>query len=237
MLQREPGRTPQVGVLMAAYNEAPWIETVLRKVAAVAFDTEIIVVDDGSTDATGEILARLARTLPIRVVRHPRNLGKGRAIRSALDVSRAPILLIQDADLEYDPEDYAGLLKPLLEGRAAVVYGSRFLGAHRAIYFWHRVGNWVITMMVNVLFNTSLTDVETGSKAFRREVVQALPLRASRFEFEVELTCKVVRRGHSIFEVPVSYYGRSYSEGKKITWRDGVYALWVIACCRLNPRY
>ena len=229
--------SPQVSVLIAAYNEAPLIETLLRKVCTASLDKEVIVVDDGSTDETGAILSRLERELPIQVIRHPRNLGKGRAIRSALARSRGRILLIQDADLEYDPEDYPVLLKPLLERRATVVYGSRFLGAHRASYFWHRLGNWVITTLVNVLFNTSLTDVETGCKAFRREAVEDFPLRASRFEFEAEVTCKVVRHGQTIFEVPVSYYGRSYAEGKKITWRDGVHALWVILCCRFNPWY
>lgn len=227
---------PAVSILVPAYNEAPSIELVVRRVCAAVVDAEVIVVDDGSTDETGTILARLAQELPIEVIRHPRNLGKGRAVRSALDRSRGQIVLIQDADLEYDPEDYPTLLKPLRERRAEVVYGSRFLGPHRASYFWHRLGNWVITTLVNVLFNASLTDVETGYKAFRREALDGLSLRASGFEVEVELTCKVLRAGHTIFEVPVSYYGRSYAEGKKITWRDGMYALWVILYCRLNPR-
>ncbi|MBI3011000.1 MAG: glycosyltransferase family 2 protein [Candidatus Omnitrophica bacterium] len=229
--------SPQVSVIMAAYNEAPFIETVLRRVSAVPLDKEIIVVDDGSTDQTAAILARLEQELPIQVVRHPQNRGKGQAIQSALARSRGQIMLVQDADLEYDPEDYPALLKPLLEGQTTVVYGSRFLGAHRASSFGHRVGNWIITSLVNVLFHASLTDVETGYKAFRREVVDALSVRVSRFGFEVEFTCKAIRQGHTIFEIPVSYYGRSYAEGKKITWRDGVYALWVIFCCKLDPWY
>ena len=224
-----------VSVLMPVYNEERFIEPVVRKVCASPIEKEVIVVDDGSTDGTGAVLERLARELPLRVVTHERNLGKGRAIRSALEVSRGAILLIQDGDLEYDPDDYPVVLKPLFARRAEVVFGSRFLGAHRASYFWHRVGNWVITTLVNLLFNASLTDVETGSKAFRRSALEGLTLRAKRFEFEVEFTCKILRRRHMIFEVPVAYYGRSYAEGKKITWKDGVYALWVILGCRLSP--
>ena len=229
--------SPKISILIPAYNEAPFIERVLRKVLATSVEKEVIVVDDGSTDATAEILARLARELPIHVVRHPRNLGKGQAIRSALAHSRGEIILIQDADLEYDPQDYPVLLKPLWEEQATVVYGSRFLGAHRASYFWHRLGNWIITTLVNLLFNTSLTDVETGYKVFRRKAIDGMALRACRFDFEVEVTCKLLGRGHMIFEVPVAYYGRSYAEGKKVTWRDGVQALWVIVCCRVNPWY
>lgn len=231
------GPLPDVSILIPAHNEARTIEHVLRKVAAVPLDKELIVVDDGSTDGTSDILGRLALTLPLRVISHATNRGKGQAIRSAIDASRGRILLIQDADLEYDPEDYPVLLKPIREGRVTVVYGSRFLGAHQASYFWHRVGNWMITFATNLLFNASLTDVETGYKVFRREIVERMALRAQGFEFEVEFTCKILRAGQSIFEVPISYYGRSYAEGKKITWKDGVHALWVILLCRLNPRY
>lgn len=228
---------PTVSVLIPVYNEQDTIEAVLRKVAALPLDKEILVVNDGSTDQTGAILARLSESLPIRIIAHTKNLGKGAALKSAFAKASAEILVIQDADLEYDPDDYPVLLKPLLDRRATVVYGSRFLGPHRASYFWHRLGNWVITMLVNVLFNASLTDVETGYKAFRRELVDRMELRARGFEFEVEFTCKILRQGHIMFEVPVSYYGRSYAEGKKITWKDGVHALWVIVCCRLTPRY
>ncbi|MBI4342352.1 MAG: glycosyltransferase family 2 protein [Candidatus Omnitrophica bacterium] len=224
-----------VSVLMPVYNEAPFIEPIVRKVCASPVEKELIVVDDGSTDGTGAKLERLARELPLRVITHARNQGKGRAIRSAIEHSRGDILLIQDGDLEYDPEDYPVLLKPLFDRRTEVVFGSRFLGAHRASYFWHRVGNWVLTTLVNLLFNASLTDVETGFKAFRREVLEGLSLRAIGFEFEVEFTCRILRRRHMIFEVPITYYGRSYAEGKKITWKDGVYALWVILGCRLRP--
>ena len=228
---------PEVSVLIPAYNEEQTLEVVLRKVSAMRLSKELLVVDDGSTDGTRALLARLADELPIQIITHPRNLGKGQAIRSALAASHGRFLLIQDADFEYDPDDYPALLKPLLEERAPIVYGSRFLGPHRASYFWHRLGNGLITFLVNVLFNASLTDVETGYKAFRRDLAERVRLRSAGFEFEVEFTCKLLRLGHTIFEVPVSYYGRSYAEGKKITWRDGVRALWVILCCRLNPHY
>ena len=223
-----------VSILIPVYNEERFLEAVLRKVCASPIEKEIVVVDDGSTDGTSALLRRLSGELPLRVITHPRNQGKGRAIRSAIAASHGEILLIQDSDLEYDPEDYPVLLKPLFMRRAEVVYGSRFLGAHRASYFWHRLGNWMITTMVNLLFNASLTDVETGYKAFRRSLVEQLTLRAMGFEFEVEVTCKILRRGHLIFEVPVTYYGRTYAEGKKITWKDGIHALWVILGCRVS---
>ena len=226
-----------VSILVPVYNEERFLEQVLRKVHAAPFDKELIVVDDGSRDGTKGILARLSRELPLTVLTHERNRGKGCAVRTAIKASRGSILLIQDADLEYDPEDYPALLKPIVEGRTKVVYGSRFLGAPRASYFWHRAGNWIITMMVDLLFNASLTDVETCYKAFRREAVASLPLRARSFELEVEVTCKLLRTGQMILEVPIAYYGRTYAEGKKITWKDGVYALWIILCCRLNPWY
>ena len=225
-----------VSILIPVYNEAQFIEAVLRKVAADPIEKEIIVIDDGSTDGTAQRLRELQQELPIDVITHPRNQGKGQAIRSGLQRCRGVFVMIQDADLEYDPEDYPRLLKPLLERRATIVYGSRFIGAHRASYFWHRLGNWVLTTMTNILFNASLTDVETGYKAFRREVAESLSLQAKGFEFEVEFTCKVLKRSHMIFEVPISYYGRSYAEGKKITWVDGLQAIWVILCCRVNGR-
>lgn len=226
-----------VSIVIPVYNEADSIEAVLRKVAATDLDKEILVVNDGSTDATAAILARLEDALPIRVIRHPRNLGKGRAIRSGLARSQGDIILIQDADFEYDPSDYPALLNPLLEEHAQVVYGSRFLGPQRVRLSWHRLGNWIVTAMVNALFHASLTDVGTGYKAFRRTVAERLSLRASGFEFEVEFTCKALRLGYPIVEVPISYRGRSYAEGKKMTWTDGLWAVWVILYCRLNPQY
>lgn len=209
----------------------------LREVAAAPFDKEILVVNDGSTDATGAILSRLERELPIQVITHPRNLGKGQAIRSGFTRAAGAFLLIQDADFEYYPQDYRTLLTPLLEQRATVVYGSRFLGPCRTSPVWHRVGNWLTTTLVNLLFHGSLTDVGTGYKAFRRDVLERVSWRASGFDFEVEVTCKVLRSGQRIVEVPVSYAHRSYTEGKKMTWTDGLWAVWVILCCRLNPQY
>lgn len=227
----------RVSVVIPVFNEAPFIETIVRRVVASPIEKEIIVVDDGSTDETPAILSRLSRELGIRILTHATNGGKGLAVRTGLAQCQGDVVLIQDADLEYDPEDCPALLKPLLERRTDIVYGSRFLGPHRATFFWHRLGNWIVTTWVNVLFNASLMDVETGYKAFRRDILQGLGLRAKGFDFEVEVTCKVLRRGGTIFEVPISYYGRSYAEGKKITWRDGIQALWIILCCRINSRY
>lgn len=220
-------------ILIPAFNEAPTIERVVRKVSTRMPEAELIVVDDGSTDGTAAILDRLAATLPLRLLRHKRNQGKGAAIRAGLSAARGAYVLIQDADLEYDPDDYPALLAPVEKGRATAVYGSRFLGPHRASYFWHRFGNWLITLMVNLLFNASLTDVETGYKLFPTTGLRAMALRSRSFEFEVEVTCKWLKAGQTIFEVPVSYYGRSYAEGKKITWRDGIQALWIILRCRV----
>lgn len=226
-----------ITILVPVYNEASFIEQVLRNVAKHLPSAEVVVIDDGSTDGTSHILERLAPELQFHRLTHPRNQGKGAAIRTGLEHAQGDYILIQDADLEYDPEDYQALLRPLLSDRASVVYGSRFLGPHRAIYFWHRLGNWVITMCINLLFNASLTDVETGYKVFRRDLLRPLSLRSSGFDIEVEVTCKLLRRGCTMFEVPIAYYGRTYAEGKKITWKDGVRALWVILCCRLNPSY
>lgn len=228
---------PEVSIIIPVCNEERFVERVLRKVIASPLEKEVVVVNDGSTDSTSRILARLERGLPIRTVTLASHRGKGCAIRSGIEASRGDILLVQDADLEYDPEDYLALLKPLTERRTAIVYGSRFLGAYRASYFWHRVGNWMITNLVNVLFKASLTDVETGYKVFRKEVLRDIVLRAKSFELEVELTCKVLRTGQTIFEVPIAYYGRTYAQGKKITWRDGLTAIFTILRCRVDPRY
>ena len=223
-----------ISIVVPVYNEERFVEPLLRKVAQLAGEQEILVIDDGSTDQTPAILARLAQALPIRVMTHPANLGKGAAIRTGLKVARGTTIIIQDADLEYDPQDYPGLLRPVLQGRTSIVYGSRFLGPHRAIYFWHRLGNWVLANMVNLLFNASLSDVETGYKVFRRKVLDDISLRANGFDVEVEFTCKALKAGYMIVEVPIAYYGRTYAEGKKITWKDGVTALLTIIRCRLN---
>ena len=223
-----------ISIVVPVYNEERFVEPLLRKVVRLAGEQEILVIDDGSTDQTPAILARLAHTLPIRVMTHPANLGKGAAIQTGLKVARGTTIIIQDADLEYDPQDYPGLLRPVLQGRTSIVYGSRFLGPHRAIYFWHRLGNWVLANMVNLLFNASLSDVETGYKVFRRKVLDDISLRANGFDVEVEFTCKALKAGYMIVEVPIAYYGRTYAEGKKITWKDGLTALLTIIRCRLN---
>ena len=224
-----------VSVIIPVYNEEEFIESLIRKVYASSVPRQVVVVDDGSTDGTGAILGRLQPELGLEVARQGKNPGKGQAVRTGIARCHGTVVLIQDADLEYDPEDYAQLLKPLKDRRTDVVYGSRFLGAHRASYFWHRLGNWMVTTFVNILFNASLTDVESGYKVFRRQVLDGLMLRSKGFEFEVEITCKLLQRRHVIFEVPISYYGRTYAEGKKITWRDGLVALGMTLWYRLNP--
>ncbi len=224
-------------VIVPAYNEEATIEEILKRVREVpvtvedtAVEKEIIVVDDGSTDATRHILARLAKQWPdIRVVMHERNQGKGAAIRTGLKHATGDYIVIQDADLEYDPRDYVTLLRPLLEGKADVVYGSRFLGPHRAFLFLHYLGNKFLNLVTNILYDTILTDMETCYKMFRADVIKGIPLHARGFEFEPEVTAKVLKRGYRVFEVPISYSGRDFEEGKKIhPWKDGFKALWTL---------
>ncbi len=191
-------------------------------------EKEILVVDDGSTDGTRDILAEEAEQGDLRVFYHEENRGKGAAVRTAIEAATGDMLLIQDADLEYDPRDYPTLIRPIVEGRVAVVYGSRFLGPRKAMLFWHMLGNKFLTLTTNILYNTILSDMETCYKCFRADVIKDIPLRARRFEFEPEITAKVLKRGHRIFEVPISYYGREYDEGKKITWRDAPLAFWTL---------
>jgi glycosyltransferase involved in cell wall biosynthesis len=202
----------------------------LRRVEAVplSLDKEIIVVDDFSTDGTREVLGGLGRP-DIRVLFHAKNMGKGSALRTGFSEATGDIVLIQDADLEYDPAEYPGLLAPILDGRADVVYGSRFLGGpHRVLFFWHSVGNRFLTSLSNVVTNLNLTDMETCYKVFRGDVLRKLSLKSRRFGFEPEVTIKVAKLKCRIYEVPISYAGRNYSEGKKIGWKDGVAALWHI---------
>jgi glycosyltransferase involved in cell wall biosynthesis len=218
---------PLVSVLVPAYNEARFIEGVLRRVADLPLNTELVVVDDGSTDETPQILERLAGELPSLRVERQENGGKGAAIRRAIALSRGEFVVVQDADLEYDPVDIPTLLKPLLDGRADVVYGTRLRGGQpqRAHLFWHYAGNRFLSLLTNLLFNTTISDMEVGYKAFRGELVRSIPLVSDDFRFEPEITAKVLRRGARLYEVPISYYGRTYAEGKKITWRDGVLAV------------
>ena len=224
-------------MVIPAYNEVRTVEQLLGRVAAAPLppgvEMEVVVVDDGSTDGTREVLRRLAADgslpIPLRYVEHEHNRGKGAAIRSGLAGASGDVVLIQDADLEYDPRDYPRLLLPILAGEADVVYGSRFLGGpHRVLFFWHYLGNRLLTTLSNMLTDLNLSDMETCYKAFRRPVLEGLELRSDRFGIEPELTAKVAKRGARIYEVPISYHGRTYAEGKKIGWRDGVAAIWAI---------
>lgn len=244
--RREAG-LPRLSVVMPVYNERQTIEEILRRVQAVAIEKEIIVVDDKSTDGTRELLELLARNaetlgsmdLPragkalrtdnIRVFFQEVNQGKGAALRRGFQAARGDMVIVQDADLEYDPQDYRVLLAPIEQGLADVVYGSRFLGGpHRVLLFWHQMGNTGLTLLSNMVTDVNLSDVWTCFKAFRREVLQGITLRENRFGFEPEITAKVARGRWRIYEVPVSYHGRTYAEGKKITWRDGIVAVWCI---------
>jgi glycosyltransferase involved in cell wall biosynthesis len=222
---------------MPVYNEARTIEEILRQVAAVPIEKEILVVDDGSSDGTGEILASWDGKNGVRVIRHSQNQGKGRALATAFREARGDVLIIQDADLEYDPADYPAMLRPIETGRADVVFGSRFRGSaeNRVQNFWHTVGNRILTLVSNVFTDLNLTDMATCYKVFHRRVVPALDLESKRFGVDAEITVKVARGGFRIFEVPVSYFARSRAEGKKIRLRDGFSALGALVRYTLAP--
>ena len=223
----------RLSILMPVYNERSTIEEILRRVQAVQLDgltKEIVVVDDGSVDGTREILRGLPPAEDVHVYFHSQNQGKGAAVRTAISHATGDILLIQDADLEYDPQEYPKLLAPLLAGKADVVYGSRFAGGEskRVLYFWHSVGNKFLTTLSNMFTNINLTDMETCYKVFRGEVIRSIRIEEDRFGFEPEVTSKVARMGCRIYEVGIGYSGRTYAEGKKINWKDGVRAVWCI---------
>jgi glycosyltransferase involved in cell wall biosynthesis len=220
----------RLSVVIPAYNEQQTILAVVERVRALALDIEIIVVDDASTDGTAACLASLAPALDLRLIRHPVNLGKGAALKTGFAAASGDVVLVQDADLEYDPTDYAKLLKPILDGKADVVYGSRFVGgeSHRVLYFWHYLGNRALTLMSNAFTNLNLTDMETCYKVFRREIIQSITIEEARFGFEPEITAKLAATRCRIYEVGISYSGRTYAEGKKIGWKDGMRAIWCI---------
>jgi glycosyltransferase involved in cell wall biosynthesis len=221
----------KLSVVMPVYNERATLREVIKKVLAVPLDIELVCVDDGSKDGSRDILSELAGSYPqLRILLQPQNMGKGAALRRGIQEATGDFVIIQDADLEYDPTEYPQILAPLLEGKADVVFGSRFLGSgpHRVLYFWHSVGNWFLTLLSNCLTNINLSDMETCYKAFRREIIQSIPIEENRFGFEPEITVKVARRKLRIYEVGISYWGRTYEEGKKIGWKDGVRALYCL---------
>jgi glycosyltransferase involved in cell wall biosynthesis len=224
-----------VSFLIPAFNEAGTIATVVEQVQALPFDKQLIVVDDGSTDGTAAILDGLAAGADNVVLLRQRNRGKGAALRAGIPHVDGDVVVIQDADLEYDPADVPALIEPILDGRADVVYGSRLSGGRpqRAYLFWHRVGNRFLSLVTGALFNTTLSDMETGYKAFRADVLASLELRENGFGIEPEITGRICKQRLRIYELPVSYYGRTYGEGKKITWHDGFKALWVLVRVRL----
>lgn len=219
----------KLSVIIPVYNEVESIETILKRVHDTKLANEIIVVDDGSKDGTRDILKTLDGKNGVRVILHEKNQGKGAAVRTGMTSAQGDILLIQDADLEYDPRDYPELLKPIQEGLADVVYGSRFLGrARRVTMFWHQLANQLLTLMTNILYDTILTDMETGYKVFRHEVITGMTIRANSFNFEPEFTAKILKRKYRIFEVPITFNPREYSQGKKIKLHDAFEAVWAL---------
>ena len=241
----------RLSIVMPVYNEIETIAEILRRVRAVSltvpvgygsdggtvveFEREVVIVDDGSTDGTREYLRTLEGEPDVVVAFHERNQGKGAAVRTGLQHASGDVMVVQDTDLEYDPRDYPALLQPIVEGRSQVVYGSRFRGGPtKTMFFWHMVGNRFLTLVTNVLYNTILSDMETGYKVFTRGIAEQLDLRAPGWGFDPEITAQILRRGYRIYEVPISYTGREFEEGKKISWRDGVTVLWTLLRCRLT---
>ena len=223
-----------ISVLIPVYNEKDTILEVVRRVQEQPFDKEIIIVDDCSNDGTREVLKETIWPPNVKVFYHEKNMGKGAGVRTAVRAATKEIIIIQDADLEYNPSDFASVLRPILDGVADVVYGSRFLGTHRSFMLHHYMGNKLLTLITNVLFNNILTDMETGYKAFRAPILKSVTIRSNRFDFEPEITAKVLKKGYRIYEVPIYYAGRDYADGKKITWRDGFAAMWALIRFRFS---
>ncbi len=223
----------KLSIVIPIYNEEKTLLTILEKVRAQKGDKEIILVDDGSTDGTREILKNLDYS-EVRIFLHEANQGKGAALRTGFEKAAGDIVIIQDADLEYNPDEYDVLLQPILDNFADVVYGARFLGGpHRVLYFWHYCGNKLLTLLTNILYNINLNDMETCYKVFRKEALEGIKIKSNRFGFEPEITAKMVKSGQRIYEVPISYFGRTYEEGKKITWKDGISAIYNLFRFRL----
>lgn len=218
----------KLSVIIPVYNEKQTIQDIIKLIKLVNLPKEIIIVDDGSTDGTRKILKPIKPSSTLKVFYHTKNQGKGMAIRTGIKYATGDFSIIQDADLEYDPQDYFKLLKPIKDGKAEVVYGSRFTGEHRNMFYWHWIANRTLTLITNILYNSTLSDMETCYKVFPTKLLQSLPLKSKRFEFEPEVTARVLKQGIRIYEVPISYAGREYHQGKKITWKDGLVALFTL---------
>jgi len=216
----------KISIIIPVFNEEKTITTIIRQINnVVGFQKEIIVIDDASVDGTSR---KLMEIKGIKLITHQKNLGKGFAIRSGIEAATGDYVLVQDADLEYDPQDILSMIKPIIQGKAEVVYGSRFTGSRRNMFFWHWMGNQLLTLVTNILYNTTLSDMETCYKLIPLKLIKSLNLESKRFEFEPEVTAKILKKNIRIWEVPISYAGREYNEGKKITWRDGIPALWTL---------
>jgi glycosyltransferase involved in cell wall biosynthesis len=225
---------PLLSVVMPVYNEKTTLEEIVRRVLAVPLRVELIAVDDASTDGSGEVLETLSRERGFRVVHHTANRGKGAAVRRGIEAATGDMIVVQDADLEYSPEEYPELVDLIVKGKADAVYGSRFIGRHRCFLFTHYLANLFLNLVTNVLYNTTMTDMETCFKAVRADVLKDLELKSDRFGIEPEITAKLFKRGARVYEVPITYEGRDYSEGKKISWRDGFPALWTLVKYRFT---